>query len=165
MKKFNLETISKAYNSGISKKVIERLVNSLADCEGVYGWNLPSQLFDEEPLYTTATEAEEDLEELGVSNCIGLVRSYEQFGFGEFNTEIEPCKIANMVGSIVGEFISNSDYLADNRWEYALTEKDLEFIEDELQTYLESLDEDLFAVEFDQWEFIYEKMARREKSL
>lgn len=151
MKKFNLETISKADDSVISKKVIERLVNSLAGCAGVYGWNLHSQLFNEEPFYITATEAEEDLERLGVFNCIGLVRSYEKFNFREFITEIEPCKIANMVGSIVGEFISKSSHLTDNCWEYALTEKDLEIIEDELQTYLESLDEDLFAVAFDKW--------------
>ena len=153
MKKFNLETILGAYESGISRKVIDRLANSLSDCEGVFGCDLHSRLFNEERLYTTPGEAaKEDLENTGVFDCIRLVREYERSNFGEFNTEIEPPKIANMVGYIVGEFIINkSNHLTNNCWDDKLTEKDLEIIEDELQVYLESLDEDLSNVAFGEW--------------
>lgn len=151
MKTFNLETISKAYDSGMAQKVIDRLFNQLADCEGVYGCDLHSRLFNEEQLYIMVAEAEGDLEELGVFNCICLVKEYEKFHFGEFNTEIEPCKIANMVCYIMGEFINNSEHLTNKCWDDKLTEKDLEIIEDELQVYLESLDEDLSNVAFDEW--------------
>lgn len=151
MKKFNLETILKAYDSGISKKVIDRLVNQLSDCEGVYGCDLHGRLFNEEPFYIMVANAEKDLNELGVFNCLGLVREYEKFNFGEFNTEIEPCKIANMVCYIMGEFINNSEHLTDKCWDDKLTENDLVIIENELQNYLESLDEDLSNVAFDEW--------------
>lgn len=151
MKKFNLETISKAYGSGLSMKVIDRLVNSLVDCEGVYGCDLHSRLFNEELLYIIVAEAETDLEELNVFNCIDLVKEYEKSNFGEFNSEIEPCRIANMVCYILGEFINESKHLTDNCWDNELTEEDLEIIEDELQTYLEILDEDLSSVAFKQW--------------
>ena len=151
MKKFNLETILGAYESGISRKVIDRLVNSLSDCEGVYGCDLHSRLFNEELLYIMHGEAAEDLGNIGVFNCIRLVREYEQSNFGEFSTEIEPSKIANMVCYIVGEFINKSNHLTNNCWDDKLTEKDLGIIEDELQTYLESLAEDLSNVAFDEW--------------
>ena len=153
MKKFNLETILEAYESGIARKVIDRLANSLSDCEGVYGCDLHSRLFNEELLYIMHGEAaKEDLENIGVFDCIRLVREYEQSNFGEFNTEIEPSKIANMVCYIVGEFINKSNHLTNNCWDDNLTEKDLEIIEDEFQVYLESLDEDLSSVAFDEWE-------------
>ena len=151
MKKFNLETILGAYESGISRKVIDRLANSLSDCEGVYGCDLHSRLFNEELLYIMPGEAAEDLGNIGVFNCIRLVREYEQSNFGEFSTEIEPSKIANMVCYIVGEFINKSNHLTNNCWDDKLTEKDLELIEDELQVYLESLAEDLSNVAFDEW--------------
>lgn len=151
MKKFNLETISKAYDSGISQEVIGRLVNRLSDCEGVYDCDLHNRLFNEDPLFIMTAAAEEALEELGVFNCIGLVKEYEKSNFGEFNTPIEPYRIANMVCYIVGEFINKSEHLTNKCWDDELTEKDLEIIEDELQTYLESLDEDLSNVAFDEW--------------
>ena len=153
MKKFNLETILEAYESGIARKVIDRLANSLSDCEGVYGCDLHSRLFNDEPLYVWHGEAaKEDLENIGVFDCIRLVREYEQSNFGEFNTEIEPSKIANMVCYIVGELIYKSNHLTNHCWNEKLTEKDLEIIEDEFQVYLESLDEDLSSVAFDEWE-------------
>ena len=152
MKKFNLETILGAYESGIARKVIDRLANSLSDCEGVYGCDLHSRLFNDEPLYVWHGEAIDDLNELGVFDCIRLVREYEQSNFGEFNTEIEPSKIANMVCYIVGELIYKSNHLTNHCWNEKLTEKDLEIIEDEFQVYLESLDEDLSNVAFDEWE-------------
>lgn len=152
MKKFNLETISsKVDKSGISKKVIAGLVNQLSDCEGVYGCDLHQRLFNEEEFYIMVADAEKDLEELGVFNCIGLVKSYESSNFGDFFTEIEPCRIANMVCYIVGEFIYKSEHLSNNCWDDELTENDLAIIEDELQTYLESLDDDLSNVAFNEW--------------
>lgn len=151
MKKFNVETILEAYKSGIARKVIDRLANSLSDCAGVYGCDLHSRLFNEEPLYIMPGEAIDDLNALGVFNCIRLVREYEQSNFGEFYTAVEPTRIANMVCYIVGEFINQSDHLTDHCWNDKLTAKDLEVIEDELQVYLESLAEDLSNVAFDEW--------------
>lgn len=151
MKKINLETILGAYESGIARKVIDRLANSLSDCVGVYGCDLHSRLFNDEPLYVWHGDAIDDLNALGVFNCIRLVREYEQSNFGEFYTAIEPSKIANMVCYIVGEIIYKSNHLT-NCWNEKLTEKDLATIEDELQVYLESLAEDLSSVAFDEWE-------------
>lgn len=151
MKKFNLETISSAYDSGISQKVIDRLVNKLSDCEGVYGCDLHSRLFNEEEFYIMVSNAKSDLEELDVFNCIGLVTEYENSNFGVLHTPIEPCRIANMVCYIMGDLIYKSEHLTDNCWNDELTEKDLEIIEGELQTYLESLDADLSNVAFDEW--------------
>lgn len=152
MKKFNLETIKKAYVSGLSQRVINQLINSLPDYEGYHGSDLHGLIFNEDLLYIKILEAERDLNELGVFDCIALVKEYEQYNFGKFSTAINPCNIAHMVGYIIGEFINNSAHLTNNCWDSKLTENDIAIIEDELQTYLESLDEDLSNVAFDEWE-------------
>lgn len=59
--------------------------------------------------------------------------------FGETYTEIEPCKIANMLVYIYGEFLlAQVEHLTEEAWDRELTEEDLEIISDQLGQWLET---------------------------
>lgn len=89
--------------------------------------------------FTWYNEAEEACDSVGVWSAIRLVKKYEEDNFGESNTEIEPCKIANMLVYIYGEFLlAQVEHLQGEAWDRELTEEDLEIISDQLEQWLES---------------------------
>ena len=67
------------------------------------------------------------------------MRNYEVDNFGETYTEIEPCKIANMLVYIYGEFLlAQVEHLQDEALDRELTEEDLEIINIQLEQWLEA---------------------------
>lgn len=72
-------------------------------------------------------------------SAIRLVRNYEVDNFGENYTEIEPCKIANMLVYIYGEFLlAQVEHLQGDALDRELTEEDLEIITEQLEAWLEA---------------------------
>lgn len=111
----------------------------LPDAVGQYGCDLHSYLFNEEYAFIFDNEAEEAVNSVNNWSAVRLVRKYEMDNFGKLFTEIEPCKIANMLVYIYGEFLLNQvDYLQGETWDQELTEEDLEIIADQMEQWLEA---------------------------
>lgn len=153
MKPFNFEELA-CNDSGLSASVLGCL-EYLSDKVGVYGGDLHNELFNSKQEYICYANAEKDLDELGTWACIKLVFNYEKFNFGEVLSKVDACQFANMVVYIVGEcLLRNSEHLNDECWDKELEESDLEIIRNELQAYLESLNDDLTNIAFEEWENI-----------
>ena len=124
-------------------KILERtgelFNNCLPEAVGQYGCELHHFLFNEDYAFTWNNEAEEACDSVGVWSAIRLVRKYEEDNFGECNTGIGPCKIANMLVYIYGEFLlTKVEHLTGEAWDRELTEEDLEIINDQLEQWLEA---------------------------
>lgn len=125
-------------NDHILRRTGKLFNDRLPDAVGQYGCDLHSYLFNEDYAFIWNNEAEEALYSVGNWSAIRLVRKYELDNFGELITEIEPCKIANMLVYIYGEFLLNQvDYLQGETWDRELTEEDLEIIADQMKQWLE----------------------------
>lgn len=141
MKSF--ETICKELNKEndeIFAKVCEILDARLDDdAVGQYGCDLHNYLFNEEQAFIWNNEAESAVDSVNVWSAIRLVQTYEKDNFGESTTEIEPCKIANMLVYIYGEFLLQQvEHLRDEVWDEALDSADIEKIKLELMAWLEN---------------------------
>ena len=89
----------------IFERVADLLNDRLPDAVGVYGCDLHNFIFNEEEAFIYTNKAESAVNSVGVWSAIRLVHKYEKDNFGESNTEIDPCKIANMLTYIYGEFL------------------------------------------------------------
>lgn len=120
----------------IFQKVAELLADRLPDALGVYGCDLATFIFNEEQAFIWTNEAENACDSVGVWSAIRLVHKYEADNFGEVNTEVEPCKIANMLVSIYGEFLlAQVEHLRGKAWDRELTAKDLQKITKQIATW------------------------------
>ena len=120
----------------IFQKVAGLLESRLPDAVGVYGCDLHNFIFNEEQAFIWTNEAENACDSVGVWSAIRLVHKYERDNFGESNTEIEPCKIANMLISIYGEFLlAQVEHLRGKAWDRELTAKDLQKIIKQIATW------------------------------
>lgn len=138
MKEINFEK----YNIN-DDKILERtgeLFNDrLPDAVGQYGCDLHHFLFNMDYAFIYTNEAEAAVNSVNVWSAIRLVRQYEMDNFGESNIEIEPCKIANMLTYIYGEFLlAQLQYLQGDTWDRELTEEDLAIIAEQLEQWLEA---------------------------
>ena len=81
------------------------IIEALTDGEySGYYCDLHCELFNMETKYDYRSEAEDDLNAIGVFNAIGVIVEYEKDNFGEVNTDFtNPCDVANMLYYIVGE--------------------------------------------------------------
>lgn len=114
----------------IAEKVFELLNERLSDAVGQYGCDLHNYLFNEEQVFIYHNTAEDACERVGVFSAIRLVKKYEEDQFGESNTKIEPCDVANMLVYIYGEYIlQDSNAVDEKQWDRELTAKDLVKIE------------------------------------
>ena len=69
-----------------------------------YYCDLHDHVFNEDYHYCYTSEAEDDLNEIGVFNAISVIVKYETEEFGVVNTDFtNPCNVANMLYYIVGE--------------------------------------------------------------
>jgi len=138
-----MKTISfKKYNIN-DDKILERtgeLFNDrLPEAIGQYGCDLHNFLFNEDYAFIYDNEAEEACDSVGVWSAIRLVHKYEMDNFGESTTEIEPCKIANMLVYIYGEFLlAQVEHLQGEALDRELAEEDLEIIAEQLEQWLEA---------------------------
>ncbi len=120
----------------IAERVFELLNERLSEAKGQYGCDLHNYLFNEEPAFIYHNTAEDACERVGVFSAIRLVHKYEKDNFGEVSTEIEPCKIANMLVYIYGEYLLQaSEAVDDEQWGRELTEEDLKAIEGCIQKW------------------------------
>ena len=103
------------------------------------GCDLHSYLFNEDYAFIHNNEAEEACDSVGTWSAIRLVKKYEEDNFGECHTEIEPCKIADMLVYIYGEFLLNQvKHLTGEAWDRELTDEDLEIIAGQVEQWLEA---------------------------
>lgn len=124
-------------------KILERtgelFSDRLPEAVGQYGCDLPSFLFNEDYAFIFDDVAESAVDSVNVWSAIRLVRKYELDCFSRTYTEIEPCKIANMLTYIYGEFLlAQVEHLGGEAWDRELTEEDLEIISDQLEQWLEA---------------------------
>ena len=81
------------------------IVEALTDGEyGGYYCDLHCELFNMETKYDYRSEAEDDLNAIGVFDAIGVIVKYAKDNFGEVDDDFtSPCHVANMLYYIVGE--------------------------------------------------------------
>ena len=81
------------------------IIEALTDGEySGYYCDLHNCLFNEDYHYCYTSDAEDDLNEIGVFNAISVIVKYETEEFGVVNTDFtSPCNVANMLYYIVGE--------------------------------------------------------------
>lgn len=138
MKTINFEKYN-INNNLILERAGELFNDRLADAVGQYGCDLHNFLFNEDYAFTYNNEAEEAVNSVNVWSAIRLVHKYEIDNFGEATTEIEPCKIANMLTYIYGEFLLNQvEHLQGEAWDRELTTEDIETIAEQLEQWLEA---------------------------
>ena len=127
-------------NDEIFENVCEILDERLTEeAVGQYGCDLHNYLFNEEQAFTWNNEAESAVDSVNVWSAIRLAHKYEKDYLGEISTEIEPCKIANMLTYIYGEFLlAQVEHLQGDTWDRELTLEDVETIHEQLQEWLEN---------------------------
>ena len=81
------------------------IIEALTDGEySGYYCDLHNHLFNEDYHYCYTSEAEDDLNAIGVFNAISVIVKYETEEFGVVNTDFtSPCNVANMLYYIVSE--------------------------------------------------------------
>lgn len=137
MKTINFEKYN-LNNDKIFSAMGEMFNVSIEFAEGVYGCDLHSQLFNSEEIFIHDNEAEEACDSVGTWNAIRLVRTYEKDNFGEVSSEVEPCKVANRLVYIYGEYLINQiAYLQGDKWNEELTEEDLSIVVEQVEKWLE----------------------------
>lgn len=124
-------------------KILERtgelFSDRLSEAVGQYGCDLHYFLFNEDYAFIYDDEAEEAVNSVNTWSAIRLVHKYEMDNFGEATTEIEPCKIANIIVYIYGEFLLNQvEHLQSEALDRELTAEDLEIITEQLEAWLEA---------------------------
>ena len=130
---------SNTMNDHILRRTGELFNDRLPDAVGQYGCDLHNFLFNEDYAFTFSNEAEEACNSVNTWSAIRLVQKYEEDNFGECNTEIEPCKIANMLVYIYGEFLlAQVEHLRGEAWDRELTSEDLEIIASQMEQWLEA---------------------------
>ena len=120
----------------IFERVAELLESRLPDAVGEYGCDLHNFIFNEEEAFIYTNNAENACNSVGVWSAIRLVKQYEVDNFGESNTEIGPCKIANMLTYIYGEFLlAQVECLTGKMFDRKLTESDIKKIASTLRKW------------------------------
>lgn len=98
------------------------IIEALTDGEyrGYY-CDLYNYLFNEDYHYCYTSEAEDDLNAIGVFDAIDVIVKYEKSEFGEVNTDFtNPCAVANMLYYIVGEEVLNDLFDGCELWNEVL---------------------------------------------
>ena len=90
--------------AGMVKDAKAAVIEALTDGEySGYYCDLHNYLFNEDYHYCYTSEAEDDLNAIGVFNAISVIVKYETEEFGVVNTDFtSPCNVANMLYYIVG---------------------------------------------------------------
>lgn len=91
--------------AGMIEDAKAAIIEALTDEEySGYYCDLHNHLFNEDYHYCYTSEAEDDLNAIGVFNAIGVIVKYETEEFGVVNADFtSPCNVANMLYYIVGE--------------------------------------------------------------
>ena len=91
--------------AGMIEDAKAAIIEALTDGEyNGYYCDLHNCLFNEGCHYCYTSEAEDDLNAIGVFDAISVIVKYETEEFGVVNTDFtSPCNVANMLYYIVGE--------------------------------------------------------------
>lgn len=120
----------------IAARMFEMLNDGLIGAVGQYGCDLHNYFFNEDYAFTYDDEAEDACVQVSVFSAIRLVQKYEIDNFGETHIEIEPCKIANMLVNIYGEYLLQvAEAVSDEQYNRELTAEDLKQIESRIQAW------------------------------
>lgn len=95
------------------------IIEALTDEEySGYYCDLHDHVFNEDYHYCYTSEAEDDLNAIGVFNAISVIVKYETEEFGVVNTDFtNPCNVANMLWYIVGEEVMSDMFDGCELWE------------------------------------------------
>lgn len=137
MKTINFEKYN-LNNDKIFSAMGEMFNARIESAEGEYGCDLHNHIFNSEEIFIHGNEAEEACDSVGTWSAIRLVSTYKKDNFGEVSSEIEPCKVANMLVYIYGEYLLNQvERLQGDKWCEELTEEDLNIIVEQVEEWLE----------------------------
>lgn len=137
MKTINFEKYN-LNNDKIFSAMGEMFNARIESAEGEYRCDLHNHIFNSKESFIYNDDAEEACDSVGTWNAIRLVHTYEKDNFGEVTTDIEPCRIANMLVYIYGEYLLNQvAYLQGDKWDEELTEEDLNIIVEQVEEWLE----------------------------
>ena len=105
--------------AGMIEDAKAAIIEALTDEEySGYYCDLHNCLFNEDYHYCYTSEAEDDLNAIGVFNAISVIVKYEKEEFGEVNTDFtDPCKVANMLYYIVGEEVMSDMFDGCELWD------------------------------------------------
>ena len=105
--------------AGMIEEAKAAIIEALTDGEyGGYYCDLHNCLFNEDYHYCYTSEAEDDLNAIGVFNAISVIVKYETEEFGVVNTDFtNPCNVANMLYYIVGEEVMSDMFDGCELWE------------------------------------------------
>ena len=122
-------------HESMKEEAIEAIIEALEDGYSGYYCDLHNEVFNTDWYIIGTYEAKEALKEYDVFEAIELVQEFEEFNFGEVNTDLSnPEKLINMVYYIVGdeiicemndieEFSDNWNNLSDDETNAAIVEK------------------------------------------
>ena len=122
-------------HESMREEAIEAIIEALEDGYSGYYCDLHNEVFNTNWYIVGTYEAKEALNEYDVFEAIELVQEFEEFHFGEVNTDLSnPEKLINMVYYIVGdgvicemndieEFSDNWNNLSDDETNAAIVEK------------------------------------------
>ena len=122
-------------HNAMKEEAIEAIIEALEDGYSGYYCDLHNEVFNTDYYIIGTYEAKEALKEYNVFEAIELVQEFEEFHFGEVNTDLSnPEKLINMVYYIVGdgvicemndieEFSDNWNNLSDDETNAAIVEK------------------------------------------
>lgn len=122
-------------HESMREEAIEAIIEALEDGYSGYYCDLHNEVFNTDYYIIGTYEAKEALKEYDVFEAIELVQEFEEFHFGEVNTDLSnPEKLINMVYYIVGdeiicemndieEFSDNWNDLSDDETNAAIVEK------------------------------------------
>ena len=122
-------------HNAMKEEAIEAIIEALEDGYSGYYCDLHNEVFNTDWYIIGTYEANEALKEYDVFEAIELVQEFEEFNFGEVNTDLSnPEKLINMVYYIVGdevicemndieEFSDNWNNIADDETNAAIVEK------------------------------------------
>ena len=122
-------------NKEVRDELIQFTIDKLNDLKGcnIYGCDLHHEIYNTDYYIIGRYQAEQWLNKVGVFNAIEEIKDYEQFNFGEVNTDFSEAEhVCNMFVYIVGELIlQESETLNDNQ-DTHLSDEQLEQIAEEL---------------------------------
>ena len=122
-------------HESMREEAIEAIIEALEDGYSGYYCDLHNEVFNTDWYIIGTYEAKEALKEYDVFEAIELVQEFEEFHFGEVNTDLSnPEKLINMVYYIVGdgvicemndieEFSNNWNNLSDDETNAAIVKK------------------------------------------
>lgn len=88
----------------LKQEAKERIIETLENGYSGYLCELHNEVFNTDYEYCYTSDAKEMLNLYDVFEAIEEIREYEQFNFGEVNTNFSnPCNVANMIWYIVGD--------------------------------------------------------------